>query len=443
VRISKKPGWFAALLIIITAGILTNCKDDDNELGLEIQPTSDKLNIATTDTTSIIAYSQLVDSIKTDETSLSLLGSMVDPVFGLSTASFYTQVRLSSAAFSFGTTPLPDSLVLMLDYDSFYGDSTAPVTVRVYELDAQLLIDTTYYSNESKAVKSTLLAEKTFVPDFVDSIAVYDDTLAPHLRINLTDITVSLALKLLEAPTDSMETNSSFLNYFYGLYVEAVPANSGGQVIAFNLTSGLSKMVLFYNNATSDSLQFQYSINSNCARFGHFDHDYSLGSSDFKAQVIDKDTTLGKNILFEQALAGVKTFIRLPNITNYYANGSIAVNEARLFLSGAETEPVLTPATQLVLVKKTEDSYDYLTDQTIGATYFGGTYDEDNNGYWFRITQTVQDLMRSTDTDYGFELYISGGAINAQRVLLYGTDPAVPDTVDKKMKLVITYTKLN
>ncbi|MCU0370631.1 MAG: DUF4270 domain-containing protein [Bacteroidales bacterium] len=442
----NKFHWLSAGLIIVLALLLLTCKDDNNNLGLDLQPPDDKLFVYSTDTNTIVAFSQIVDSVKTDETSLSPLGSMMDPVFGVSTASFYTQFRLSQTAFNFGTTPYPDSLVLTLDYAGFYGDSTSAMTIRVYELAEQIEIDSAYYSNMTLEAKTTLLAEKTFVPNFTDSVVVKEDTLAPHLRINLTDITYSLAVKLLETPADSLDNNASFLNYFYGLYVTAEPAYSGGAILYFNLMSTLSGMTLYYHNVSGDSLEFPYLINSNCARFGSFTHDYSLGDASFRAQVVEKDTALGTNICYVQALGGVKTFIRFPNLKNFYTDSKIAVNEARFFLKCAETEPILDPATLLIMVRRTEDgSYEILDDQLQGSDYFGGYYDDDDDGYWFRITSTVQDLMRAdtTQTDYGFEIYLSGGAVNGERVLLGGSDPQVPELAEDKMKLVITYTKLN
>jgi hypothetical protein len=50
--------------------------------------------------------------------------------------------------------------------------------------------------------------------------------------------------------------------------------------------------------------------------------------------------------------------------------------------------------------------------------------------------------MRSEDPDYGFDLYLSGGAINAERVLITGPDPQDPLLSENRMKLVITYTVL-
>ncbi len=111
-------------------------------------------------------------------------------------------------------------------------------------------------------------------------------------------------------------------------------------------------MTMYYHNATSDSLKFEYVINSSCARFGNFTHDYSLGDPAFKAQVLDKDTSLGKNICYVQALGGVKTFVRFPHIKDYYANGKIAVNEARFFVYANEPDAELDVASTLVMVNK-------------------------------------------------------------------------------------------
>jgi len=240
-----------------------------------------------------------------------------------------------------------------------------------------------------------------------------------------------------------MDANSSFLNYFYGLYVTCEDANSGGQIMYLNLLSTLSEMRLYYHNSTEDSLQYGYTINSSCARFGHFEHDYSLGDASFKAQVIDKDTTLGNSLCYVQALAGVKTFIRFPDIKNYYANGKIAVNEARLFLSCNETDPELGLAKTLVMVKRNADStYTILDDQLEGSSYFGGYHDDSLNGYWFRITSTIQELLKSEDTDYGYDIYLSGGAVNGERVILDGALPVSPVPAEDRIKLVVTYTKL-
>lgn len=442
--ILNKFKWSAAGWILIAVLFLTNCNKENNDVGINIQPPSDKLLVVSTDTTTVVAYSQFVDSVKTDETSVSLLGSIMDPIFGRTTASFYTQLRLAKPAFSFGTDPVADSLYLSLEYDTYYGDTNSTLTLKVYEMAQRIYIDSAYYSKNSVPVKSTLLAQKTFIPDFKNDVIVGTDTLDPHLRINLGEMSTELMDKLINAPSDSMETNTSFLNYFNGLYITVETLNSDGIMISFDLLSALSRMTLYYHNETGDSLQYEYVINSSSARFGKFVHDYSLGDPSFRAQVAYGDTALGRNVCYIQAMGGVKTHVQFPHIKNYEDDGRLALNEARLFLKPYETDPTLPYATYLVMVARTADgSFSVLDDQLEGGTYFGGFYDEKNGGYWFRITQTIQKLMRSSDPHYGFDIYLSGGAINAERIIFTGTNPEGQDLSGDRIKLVLTYTKLD
>jgi hypothetical protein len=102
----------------------------------------------------------------------------------------------------------------------------------------------------------------------------------------------------------------------------------------------------------------------------------------------------------------------------------------------------MDPASYLALVKvDTSGGYTILDDQLQGADYYGGYYDSLNNEYYFRITNTVQSLMKNLKPDYGLELYVSGGAVNAERAVIYGTNPLTKP--EDRIKLILTYTKLN
>jgi len=440
----KMIRWSFACLLIPAIVMMMGCKKNLNEVGFDIQPPDDKLSVVSTDTTRIIAASQILDSIKTDETSVSLLGSIVDPVFGRSTASIYTQFRLFRTGFSFGTNPVADSLILSLEYANHYGDTAAMLTLKVFELDESLHIDSSYYSHQTLAVKSSLLSQKTFSPDFKSKVIVGTDTLDPHLRINMGELTTELMDRLVNIPPDSMSTNQSFLNYFKGLYLTVEDAAGGGIIIYFDLLSSLSGMELYYHNDDGDTLSYNYVINSNTGRFGNFMHDYNLGDPAFRAQVLENDSSLGQQICYVQALGGVKTNIRFPDIRHFYDDGKIAVNEARLFMKTYEEDPELPLAKFLILVaRKSDGGFTLLGEQLEGTTFFGGFYDKKSKGYWFRITSTIQDLMRSTEPDYGFDLYLSGGSVNAERVLLVGPEPQLPANPEDRMRLVITYTRLD
>lgn len=423
---------------------VTGCKKETGPLGFGIQPDSDKINVQFNDTASIVAYSTLIDSISSGNTPASLAGSLFDPVFGSSTASFSTSFRLSRTSFSFGENARVDSLVLSLDYARLFGDSTAPVTLRFYELTEKLTADTVYSSKSQVAWSDVLLAEITFVPNTLDSLVVGGDTVAPHLRVNMTSHSQALAEKLVSASDEEMSNNTAFQDFFHGLRVEAVPVTSSGQIIAFNLTSSMSEMSLYYQNDEADSLRYDYLLNSNSVRFGNFSHDYTLGDSRFKAQVLEGDTTLGAEINYIQPLGGVTTRIFFPHITRWADSGPVVVNEARIFLEGYEENPYLDPPLSIVLVRFTEEDLQLvLLEQLEGTDYFGGVYDEENNRYWFRITSYIQELMNGSIEDHGLGVVVNGAAYTASRFVMTGPDPDPSVAPEKRMRLELKYTTLD
>jgi len=99
-----------------------SCEEPD-VVGLQTQIKNDKLNISFSDTTSIIAFSQIEEQVRSDELTSNSLGSYFDPVFGTTSANLYTQLRLSSSNVTFGISPIFDSLILSFAYSGYYGDT--------------------------------------------------------------------------------------------------------------------------------------------------------------------------------------------------------------------------------------------------------------------------------------------------------------------------------
>jgi len=98
-------------LLFFLSVVIFSCHKDPTRIGLELQPSEDQMNVYMSDTTTIIAHSMLYDSVRTDETSVTMLGSYFDPVFGSSTVSLYTQLMLSSTSVNFGDNPVLDSII--------------------------------------------------------------------------------------------------------------------------------------------------------------------------------------------------------------------------------------------------------------------------------------------------------------------------------------------
>jgi hypothetical protein len=439
------------LLLFILLIQLASCKKDPYTIGYSLLPPTDTLAILTNDTCTLIAYSELQDSIRSDRTKTSILGSFIDPVFGKTTASFCTQVRLSSEGVDFGTDPVLDSVVLMLRYSSVYGDSTALQNVTVYEVDEDLAIDTAYYSTRKVKHYSTPLADMTFKPNLTDSIKVGDVKLLPHLRINLSKMTNYFGNKILYAPSTTLKTNTSFLKFIKGLYIETSPVSYGGSLISFNMSSDITKLVVYFHNYDStgtlkDSLNYDFLINTSSARYNYFDHNQYLDATpEFREQVISKDTALGKNKLYVQGLGGVRIKVRLPYLNNF--SKKMALNSAKLILKNFETDTTLAPPPQLTLMQvDSAGKVHQVVDQSEGSAYFGGTYSASTHSYQFRLTRHIQQVILGKIKNNDLYLMVNNPSSNTllpQRMIGIGTNPDNPTENGGRFQLQLIYTKRN
>jgi len=422
-------------LLLLFGGlfILSGCNKKPESIGLDLV---DNGKLPVFDTTfSVQAYSVVEDSVVTDETSLNLLGSMYTDNFGLTVASIYTHLRLLGLAPDFGDDPQMDSAFLTLVYSGYYGDTLTPQTIRIYEVLEDFYKDSTYYSTDKFDVSDVELANYTFYPRPTDTVSINDSTkVTAQIQIPLNETFVN---KILNPYDDSvLVSNDKFIQYFKGIYITADSMISPGEgsILYFNLLNSRSKVTIYYN----DSLTYNLVFNTNTARIGNFLHNYGKSlNQNFRDQILNKDTTIGTVNLYLQGLAGIKTIIKMPEISDWVNTNNFAVNEAKLVIPVSDYPEELKPADQLVLFKLDESGNAAFTDDQLeGDNYFGGNYKNDST-YQFRISFYMQDLLNGTP-DNGLVLLISGKTINANEVLLSGTEEGIKDP----MCLKIVYTKL-
>jgi len=434
-----------SFLIIL---VLFSCKKDPYEVGLDLLPPGDTLRISTTDTCTVIAYTQRVDSVYTSNCAELSLGSLADPVFGNSTISLYTQLQPSSSSVSFGTAPAVDSLILMLYYSGYYGDTTTQQRIRVYEVAEDLHIDSAYYSNRKMQVYPNLLSELTFKPSPKDSVKVGGTMYSAHIRINLSKYTNYFANKLLYGPTSVYSTNAMFNLFMKGLYIETQPVNYGGAYLKFNISESLSKMILFFHNQSADSLSYSFLLNAGCARLLHIDHNnYVDADQNLKQQMVNHDTLLGQNMLYLQGFGGTRIKFRMPYIMNFAKNRKIAINDALLMFDNASTDTTLRPPPTIILIRDSSGYMGSVIDEAEGSSYFGGMYNKTTGSYYFRLTRHIQKLI---DGYYSKnrELYIqvndpTSSSLLMNRVTINGYNPLLPGSYSSRFRLQITYTLLN
>jgi len=447
--LSQTPLRLLTGFLLLLAAI--SCKKEPYEIGYDLLPPSDTLNVITTDTCTVEAFSELHDSVRTDKTSYLTMGSLLDPVFGKTTVGFYSQIRLSSEEVDFGDNPVLDSAVLMLFYKDYYGDTLTRQRVKVYEISGDFSYDSIYYSTSRIAAYPTLLADQDFIPRPSDSVVVGRDTLAPHLRINLSNLTHYFGTKILSAPDDALASISAFNKFLRGLYVAPDPVSAGGALLNFDITSGMSKVVLYFRNAAADSLEYDLWLNQGCARFLAVDHHgYLQASQDVKRQVLNNDSAQGMNRIFLQGMGGVRVKLKFPYIANLAPGKIIAINDAVLQVKNTENDTILAPPPSLTIMRVDSiGRVGYLVDENEGTSYFGGIYNPSSTGgtYSFRVTQHLQNILQNAYPNH-FDLYIMlnsplASLATPNRVQLYGYRPQNPADEGNRIRLKLTYTILN
>lgn len=455
--INLKHFIFIFLVAIVFA--FQGC-NETNELGKELLPTTDILNVKNSLLKDKIStFTHKDGPIRTDEGERSLLGSFNDSIFGNTTADFAAQFRISSFPKFLGTNRVVDSISLYVYYRAIYGDTVTKQRLKVYELKDQLIADTTsskggsndypYYQdvNLKSMAFTKLLGQREFIPKVaIDS--VYKDTVYQALKIPLD---LSLGTKLLNANASEMVNNDVFLQFFKGLYIESEKiSGKGGSIISLDAPSSnnyQAVLVLFYSNdsikaiadTTKKSIAVPYEITSNSARVNRITHDYSGTTFYSKLNTVLNPDSL----IYIQTTGGLKSKIFIPELTGWKDSVNIAINKAELVFQIDTVASVVKkyqPPTQLLFLYLDETNQQLLpVDYSFSPSFYGGFLNKTNWTYTFNITQHMQKIASKDENvrkpNLGFELTTFNKNSEASRVVLKGSKSKTG------VKLVITYTK--
>ncbi len=275
----KKLIIYTSVIAIVIAGLMS-CNDDFNTLGgniLGADELSDRIQQQDFEVTS---YNALLNPVQTNNFSSFLIGTYNDPVYGVSSYDFVTQVSLGNVNPSFGLNARVDSVILSIPYfartvgienesvlyelDSVYGDEK--IQLQIYEngyflndFDPINPAETAVYFNDLRAVvdanKQELLYETAetattehFLPSEKEIVEIErddegeiisTDRSAPAFRVKLdSDFWEERILD--QEGTVNLQSNSDFQNYFRGLYFKMngpVPGTDGN-LTALNIQQG-------------------------------------------------------------------------------------------------------------------------------------------------------------------------------------------------------------
>lgn len=433
----KRFGLFAIMLICLSA-----CKKEYTAIGLNLE---DEMLGTVLDTSTVRAYSVLIDSVYTTNLTNQLLGGITDDIFGKSDATIYSQFRLSGASLNFGVDPVLDSVVLTLQIAGYYGDTTSALRFGVYELTEDLSTETSYYSTNSTAHNSTNLLSRPSQDYYVHpnkNVILDTATLSPHMRIRLVN---ELGQRFIDHASEWL-TDDILLEYFKGLCIHIESYTNKGCIVYTNMTSTLTALTIYYHNNLDNGLSYSLLPSDEGVRYCNFNHfNFSDACADLQRQVIQHDTTGIISTLYLQPMAGVKTKVRFPNIHNMFTsiNNRVLINRAELVITNARPYEYFfkCPSNLTIEGVLKDGTTTYIPDDELVSSegFFGGRYDETTGEYRIRVTRYIQQLIldQGNYADY-FYLQVKGGGVRANRLVFYGDTPASEGT--PKLRLDMVYT---
>ena len=429
------------------------CDEEFTEVGGEIINNPSNVELREVD---VNAYSQVVNSIQTNNLANSILGVNNNPVYGESTASIVTQLILSSVNPEFGENVQLDSVVMTIPYfsteiqnsvddeilyelDSIYGNESFKLSIYetsyfLNDLDPEAGFEQRqkYFSDQQDIVEQNIVGEALLVDeDFKPSNAAYTsyevdadgviDTIVspPAMRVHLPVDYFQERIIAKEGSSDLLN-NNNFKNYLRSLLIKAESNSSGGSQILLNFAdqTSASKISLYFKRDSevedepgqvrgSFILNLTGNNNSLVNRFNTFAGEFP---EDITQAINAQTSETGAENLYLKAEEGSMAVIELfPNAEELEAlrDEELLINEADLtFYVNESIANGGDQPRRLYLYDLTNNTFlaDYALDITYSVanpdasiTNFSEVVAEDESGkfYKIRITNHVSNIINN------------------------------------------------
>jgi hypothetical protein len=419
--------WSVLLFVVVAAG----CKKGDESLGMNLITGASTIETKYfQEKGTITSYTFSDEKIRTDRPKINQFGSFIDPLFGRTDGSFAAQFRLPYHP-DYDRTASVDSLVLYMTYKMVYGDTINTQTVKVYELQDDLIYDAKYLSSfNPKILASPLVIGTTsYIPKFRTDSA-QTDTVAQTIRVRLNP---SLGTRLLKIDSLEMVNNDSFLELFKGLYIESVPVNKRGALIG--ISSSSTTLGLYYHTNKKDSLSYGYKVTSNSAVVAGFKHDYtnSVFFPNMNQEVVQD------SLVFIQPLGGTKVKVNVPSLSKWKDSTNYLINRATLTFYVdtlvSHFYHYQIPSRVYLKIIDNEGTEVFPKDAELSNSYYGGYYNYLTGAYSFNIAQHLQQVIDGEIEDTSFYLVHNERNSSAKRVVLKSGSSSRP------MELLVEYTR--
>ena len=454
------------LTLLISLFLFASC-ENISTIGLEIDPNS-TIKGALVDTLTISSRTMMDDVTDTRSLLRYPLGYLKDPIFGITEASIAMSVGLPNASFKFGTTPILDSAVLVLNYSSeFYGDSTQVYTINVNQLTNNLQAEESFLSNKIYPISSRVIGTKTgrLFPTtkykITDIVTGNKDTLksvTPQIRIKLDNVYIQD--NIIGLSESLLKSDALFKNLFKGLQVQVSNPSGNGAMMFFDLGSSNSNLVLYYKNSNTTATPAK--VDTLIANFPLGNGLHNVAASvkhNYVGTPIEtqlNNPNLQYAVTYLQPLIGLKNKITFPSLEKFSASiGQVVVNKAELVVdlaNGSDTKP-FQAAPRLALYRyDIAEQRVFVEVNSNDPAAIGGYFNSTNNQYVFDVTAYIQNIISKKTKDYGTFIapiptnadtkWISRPSLSSAARSVIGAYKKNPVLGDRTMKLNLYYTSV-
>ena len=468
----------SAILIIIVA--IASCQEDFGTIGSEILGTETPNGILD-DSQTIIAYSQKLKPVQTNRLPVYQLGVYNDPVYGKSSVSMLSQLKLELNDPKFGDNAEVDSVFA---YIPFYNTSTLEDSVTTYKLDSifgtspiNITISESnyflrdldpdsgfeknqpYYSNQGPLFAGYLGEELARVEDFIPSPQGFvlrkgeddEEKLEPALRVALP-ISYFQQKIVDKEGSQELRNNNNFKNYLRGLYIQVNSLTNDGNLFIFDPSKAYVAIHYSFDKSDEPEVRSHKTFKLNFGNINVNTFDNEPLPQYIQSDLDNPNTDTGNNNLYLRGGEGIISVVELFGVDS--DNNGVAdelellrakkwlINEANLIfyvnqdlMVGGNNEP---ERIMIYDLKNSNVLADYLMDTTNGlppldayTSHFGRLErGSDGNGkyYKLKITNHISNLINKDSTNVPLGIVVSNNVTNRTTQRLFEPmDPSIKE----------------
>ncbi len=464
------------ILVLIIA--FASCQEDISTIGSEIlgsEPPSGVLD----ESQKIIAYSKKLSPVQSNRLPAYQLGVYADPVYGKTSVSLLTQLKMPENNPEFGENATADSVFVYIPYysesttvdstttyttDSIYGGSPINITIsesnyflRDLDPEGDFQDPQPYYSNQGPLFRSNLGSELVVAENFIPTSNGFvfnkgednEEKLGPGLRVALP--TTFFQEKIIDKEgSQELRNNNNFKNYLRGLHFQVEDINNNGNLFVFDATKAY--VIIYYSHDDEDEPEERvnktFKLNFGDVTVNTFENDPL--PQFIQSDLDNPNIVTGNDNLYLRGGDGIISVVELfgndsddngvPDDLELLRAKKWLVNEANLIfyvnqdlMTGGNNEP---ERIMIYDLKNSSLLADYFLDPTSGlppveamTTHFGRLErGSDNAGQYYklRITNHISNLINKDSTNVPLGVVVTQNVLNrTNQKLLETTDPSI------------------